>query len=38
MPKQPFDIDLAVRRLRKAGARIAHLTRLAGLDHAPEHH
>ena len=27
-----------VRRLRKAGARIAYLTRLAGLDHAPEHH
>jgi CRP/FNR family transcriptional regulator, cyclic AMP receptor protein len=27
-----------VRRLRKAGARIAHLTRLSGLDHAPEHH
>ena len=27
-----------VRRRRKAGARIAHLTRLAGLDHAPEHH
>jgi len=27
-----------VRRLRKAGARIAYLTRMAGLDHAPEHH
>ncbi|MFL5310935.1 MAG: Crp/Fnr family transcriptional regulator [Myxococcales bacterium] len=27
-----------VRRLRKAGARIAHLTRLAGVDHAAEHH
>jgi CRP/FNR family transcriptional regulator, cyclic AMP receptor protein len=27
-----------VRRLRKAGARIAHLTRVAGLDHTAEHH
>jgi CRP-like cAMP-binding protein len=27
-----------VRRLRKAGARIAYLTRLAGVDHASEHH
>jgi CRP-like cAMP-binding protein len=27
-----------VRRLRKAGARIAYLTRLAGADHAAEHH
>jgi CRP/FNR family transcriptional regulator, cyclic AMP receptor protein len=27
-----------VRRLRKAGTRIAYLTRVAGLDHAPEHH
>jgi len=31
-------IASSCRRLRKAGARIAHLTRLAGLDHAPEHH
>ena len=27
-----------VRRLRKAGARIAHLTRLAGADHTADHH
>jgi len=27
-----------VRRLRKAGARIAHLTRIAGVDHTAEHH
>jgi len=27
-----------VRRLRKAGARIAYLTRLAGVDHAAEQH
>lgn len=27
-----------VRRLRKAGARIAYLTRVAGLDHTAEHH
>ncbi|HWE24966.1 MAG TPA: cyclic nucleotide-binding domain-containing protein [Myxococcales bacterium] len=27
-----------VRRLRKAGARIAHLTRLAGVDQAADHH
>ena len=27
-----------VRRLRKAGARIAHLTRLAGADHTSDHH
>jgi CRP/FNR family transcriptional regulator, cyclic AMP receptor protein len=27
-----------VRRLRKAGARIAYLTRVAGLDHASDHH
>jgi CRP/FNR family transcriptional regulator, cyclic AMP receptor protein len=27
-----------VRRLRKAGARIAYLTRLAGLDQPAEHH
>jgi CRP/FNR family cyclic AMP-dependent transcriptional regulator len=27
-----------VRRLRKAGARIAYLTQLAGVDHALDHH
>jgi CRP/FNR family transcriptional regulator, cyclic AMP receptor protein len=27
-----------VRRLRKAGARIAYLTRVAGLDHTSDHH
>jgi CRP/FNR family cyclic AMP-dependent transcriptional regulator len=27
-----------VRRLRKAGARIAHLTRLAGVEPTPDHH
>jgi CRP/FNR family cyclic AMP-dependent transcriptional regulator len=27
-----------VRRLRKAGARIAHLTHLAGVDHTADHH
>jgi CRP/FNR family transcriptional regulator, cyclic AMP receptor protein len=27
-----------VRRLRKAGARIAHLTRLTGADHTADHH
>jgi CRP-like cAMP-binding protein len=27
-----------VRRLRKAGARIAYLTRLTGADHTAEHH
>ena len=27
-----------VRRLRKAGARIAYLTRMTGADHTAEHH